>query len=133
MSEENVELYRRSIAAWNEGDLDTWRESVTPDWEFRTTGTFPGFEPVYRGPAGAAEFWETLREPWEEFRIEIVAVRDVGEQVVGLLKFHGRGRKSGAETSLEYAHVATVVDGQNALLEGYLSHDEALEAAGLSE
>ena len=133
MSEENLSLYREAIAAWNQGDRAAWLKTVAPDWEFRTTGTFPGFKAVYRGPEGAAEFWETLREPWEEFRIEIVDLHDAGELVVALLRFHGRGRESGAETTLEYAHLATVVDGQATRLQGFLTHREALEAAGLSE
>jgi ketosteroid isomerase-like protein len=133
MSQENVEVYRRAVAAWNAGDLDAFLNSVSPDWEFRTTETFPDFKPVYRGPAGANEFWETLREPWEEFHIEIVGLRSVGERVVGLLKFYGRGRKSGVKTTLEVAHIATVVNGRIAGVRGFLSHREAFEAAGLSE
>jgi ketosteroid isomerase-like protein len=133
MSQENVEIYRRVVAAWNADDLDTFLEALAPDWEFRTTGTFPGLKAVYRGPAGAAEFWEALREPWEEFHIEIVGLRSVGERVLGLLKFYGRGRESGVETTLEYAHIATVVDGRFASLRGFLSHHEAFEALGLRE
>jgi ketosteroid isomerase-like protein len=133
MSERNVELYRRAIAAWNEGDLEAWRGLGGVDWEFRTTGTFPGFEPVYRGREGMTEFWENLREAWEFFHIELESVRDAGDRVVGLVRFHGRGKASGAEVFLEYAHVATYVDGRNTLLEGYLSHAEAIEAARLSQ
>jgi ketosteroid isomerase-like protein len=133
MSEENVEVYRRAVAAWNAGDLDAFLDGLSPDWEFRTTGAFPDFKPVYRGLAGAAEFWDTLREPWEEFHIELVGLRSVGERVVGLLKFYGRGRESGVKTTLEVAHIATVVNGRIAGVRGFLSHREAFEAAGLSE
>ena len=31
MSEENVEVVKRRIAAWNAGDMDTCREMLDPD------------------------------------------------------------------------------------------------------
>jgi ketosteroid isomerase-like protein len=133
VSRENVELYERAIDAWNRGDLDTFVAQADPEWRFRTTGRFPGFKEVYRGHEGLTEFWETLREPWEHFRIEVVRVIDAGDRVVGLLRFHGRGKASGVDTTLEYAHVATYVEDRNTVLEGYLTHDEALQAAGLAK
>jgi ketosteroid isomerase-like protein len=133
MSRENVELYLRAIQAWNDGDENAFVALVSDDWEFRTTGTFPGFDPVYRGREGARRFYETLREPWESFVIEVARTIDAGDRVVGLLRFNGRGRGSGAEVSLEYAHVATYVAGEGTMLAGYTSHVEALEAAGLPE
>jgi ketosteroid isomerase-like protein len=133
MSRENVERYRRAIAAWNDGDLGAFLEDASPDWKFRTTGTFPGFKPLYEGHEGATEFWNTLRDPWEHFLIELERTVDAGDRVVGLLTFRGRGKTSGVETTLEYAHVATYVDGKNTRLEGYLTHREALEAVGLRE
>ena len=35
MSQENVELYRRSVDAWTRGDRESWLRDVTGDWEFR--------------------------------------------------------------------------------------------------
>lgn len=133
MAQDNVELYLRAIEAWNDGDVDAFVALASRNWEFRTTGTFPGFDAVYRGREGARRFYETLREPWESFFIEVLRTVDAGDRVVGLLKFRGRGRGSGAETSLEYAHVATFGDGEATLLEGYASHAEALDAAGVRE
>jgi ketosteroid isomerase-like protein len=34
MSEENVEIFRRHVAAFNDGDLDAMADLVTEDFEF---------------------------------------------------------------------------------------------------
>ena len=45
----------------------------------------------------------------------------------------GRGRGTGLELEMELNLVYTVVEGKIARIEGYLTRDEALEAAGLRE
>ena len=133
MSQENVEHYIRVIEAWNRDDLEGFLDGVSPEWEFQTARLFPGFKPVYRGREGATEFWNTLREPWETFVVEIERTIDAGERVVGLLRFRGRGKSSGVDTALKYAHVASYAAGENVRLEGYATWDEALEAVALGE
>ena len=128
MSQENVDLYRRAWNAWNEGDLAAFMDTVSPDWEIRTTMTWPGIKPVYQGHAGLTEFWNTVREPWTDFFMEVEEAIDAGDKVVGLLRLRGRGRNSGVPITREYGHVATYVDGKNTLIQGYLTHREALEA-----
>ncbi len=58
---------------------------------------------------------------------------DAVDKVVGLLRLRGRGRNSGVPITREYAHVATYVDGKNTLIQGYLTHREALEAVANSD
>ena len=65
MSQENVEAVRGSLEGWNHGDIDAWLGSPHPEIEFRTSGLYPGTDPVYREPAGLRRFWTTFREPWE--------------------------------------------------------------------
>ena len=57
---------------------------VHPDWEFHTSGVFPGLKPVYRGPDGAAELWEAMRGPWEVLRTENFATWAAALESVGL-------------------------------------------------
>ena len=42
MSQENVEIARRGIDAWNRGDLDEWLAGFAPEGELHTTGRVPG-------------------------------------------------------------------------------------------
>jgi ketosteroid isomerase-like protein len=132
MSKENVEVVRTAYEAWNRGDLHWTLDHVTPDFEFRTTHLFPDTEDVYWGREGMKRFWKTFRGPWETLLIEVERIEPIDDRVLALLQFHGRGR-NGLEVTLEYAHLFTVENGMVALIVGFASWQEALEAAGLSE
>ena len=71
MSKQNVEIVRGSLEGWNRGDIDAWLGSPHSDIEFRTSGLYPGTDPVYRGLAGLRRFWTTFREPWESLQIQV--------------------------------------------------------------
>ena len=45
MSRENVEATRALLVAWNRGDLDGTLALTHPDFEFRTSGVYPGLDP----------------------------------------------------------------------------------------
>jgi ketosteroid isomerase-like protein len=132
MSQENVELVRRAIEAWNRGDLDAIVATLHPDVEYVTTGLFPGLDPAYHGHDGFRRFWQDFRETWESLSIEIHELRDAGERVLLLCTFNARGR-DGLEVRRQVASVATIRDGLNVRHENYGDWTTALEAVGLSE
>jgi ketosteroid isomerase-like protein len=111
MTRENVELARQAYEAWNRGDLEWLLNNTTPEFEFWTVRLFPDLEPVYRGHEEFRRFWDTFREPWESFVIEIERIEPVGDdRVVALFRFHGRGR-DGVDVRREYAQLFTFIDG----------------------
>ena len=55
MSEENVEIFKRGVVAWNRDDFDAWIEQYDPEVEW-----FALME-VYRGPAGVRQAWESFK------------------------------------------------------------------------
>jgi ketosteroid isomerase-like protein len=133
MSEENVELVRHTYEAWDRGDLQWLLDRVTPDFEFRTAHLFPDTEDIYRGREGLERFWNTFRAPWETLLIEVERLEPIGDdQVLALLHFHGQGR-DGLEVTLEYANLFTIENGMAALIVGFGTWQEALEAVGLRE
>jgi len=132
MSEENVERFRRGAELWSRGERDAWLDDASPEWEFRTSGVFPGLKAVYRGRAGAAELWEAMRGPWEQFDVRVERVEDLGERVVALVTFDVRGR-DGLKTSRQWAYVVTYRDGATTRTQNFANWDDAIEAAGLSE
>jgi ketosteroid isomerase-like protein len=104
-----------------------------PDLVFTTSGVFPGFDPVYRGPEGMSRFAETMLEAWATFELEPTSIEDHGEYVVVALRFRGIGRSSGVETTSSFHHALRFRGG---LVERIASHPDraqALEAFGLSE
>ena len=136
MSQDNVEAVRRTARAWNTDDLDGFLAELDPEVEWH-----PSIEPaleggltIYRGHDGARRAWDDYRGgAWERLRIEIQETRDLGESVLTLAHMELTARTTGIEFRQEVGQLATFRDGKLATVHDYLSHREALEAAGLSE
>jgi ketosteroid isomerase-like protein len=133
MSQENVELIRRSFDAFNRGDLDAILDDLAPEYEFHPSGRFKDTQRVYRGREGFIDFWRAFRAAWEEITISTERIEDRGDRVLTLGHFHGKGSGSGVEVEGEAAWVHTIKDGEVVHLRSFTSWKEALEAAELSE
>ncbi len=134
MSQEDVELVRSSIEAYNTG-VDAYLEFMAEDVEVRPdTSVFPEAEPL----SGREEFRRFLREinkGWEggATASEIREIFPVGDRVVARANWGGKGRASGVELRSSLTSVCTVEDGQIIKVEYFFDHAKALEAVGLSE
>ena len=135
MSEENVEAFKRGIAAWNREDIDATLEVLDPEVEWRPTfqRLLGRDTAVYRGRHGAREFLQDLDETFAELRIEISEIRDLGDRIVAIGHARGRGKQSGAEVDSSIGYVVEFKNGKVIRMDDYLDAAEALEAAGLSE
>jgi ketosteroid isomerase-like protein len=133
MSQENVEIVRRVYEAFNRGDLDAVVADIAPDAVYLPTGTIPGFAGVYQGGEGFRRFLSWLWEEFDEPRIEVHEIIEVGNQVLVSLTNRGRGKQSGADVSWHLWQVGTVRDGKVVRAQGFTSRAEALESVGLSE
>src|SRR6476620_10753415 len=93
MSHENVEVVRRSLEHVNRTGKPLW-EVIDPEieWIIDPTGLLSG---NYRGHKGVKEFFERLRESFDELHVEIDDLIDVGDSVVVLCRVRNRGRTSG--------------------------------------
>jgi ketosteroid isomerase-like protein len=128
MSEETLELARAGYAAWSRGDLEAMLETIDEDVEYRTSGVFPGLEPVYHGHEGMRRFWDDFRSPWDSLRIVIDDLRESGDQIVALYRFEAVGR-DGLTVHRDAANVITLRDGLAIRIDAYGSWEAALEAA----
>jgi ketosteroid isomerase-like protein len=131
MSQENVEIVRRGIEAFNRRDLKTWlatfRSGAEIDWS-RARGPLKG---VYRGHGELEVFWDGwLTFDWVE--VEPHDLTEAGSEVVVPNTTTFRGRQ-GIEVVARIAFVFTVENGQIARLQMFQERAEALEAAGLRE
>jgi ketosteroid isomerase-like protein len=135
MSQENVDTWRRAVDAWNRGDTEGHVEIYHPDVEWRPAvqRLLGGDTAVYLGLRGVREFFRDVDGSWAEIRIEIAEARDLGDRALFMGRFHGRGRESGAETRSPIAYLVDFRNGKVTRVVSYLDHQEALEAAGLSE
>ena len=130
MSEENVEMVRRAVEAYELEGLDGVLRYYDPEW----TSTEAYIEPAtYRGHAGVRRYLGTIEEEFEDLRIEPVELIDAGEQVVSSVRISGRGKASGAEVENRYALLYEFRGDLISRLTAFPTAEEALEAAGLSE
>ncbi len=132
MSEENVEIVRKVIDAFDRRDLDAWLGFLSPEvvWE---SLPLPGFRDVYRGRAEAREWRELLFEVIDyDLEIdELTALSD--DRVLMAASGRGRGRGSGLPVERVSWEVFWLADGLITRRQVFWTRDEALEAAGLSE
>jgi ketosteroid isomerase-like protein len=130
MSQENVDMTRDFIAAYNRRDFDTAVENFDPkvDWVLPAHQDFDSC----RGPAQIIRFWEGLDETFDELRLDPQEFVDAGEKVAVRLRYFGRGKGSGAEIETEMYHqVTTFDDGVIVRFDYVTSWQEALDLAGV--
>jgi ketosteroid isomerase-like protein len=89
---------------------------------------------TYRGHDGVRDYLGRLGEVFEERRLTPIEVIEVDDQrVIGVARIIGRSEKFGTEIDATWAWLITIPDQKATLVVSYLSKQEALEAAGLSE
>jgi ketosteroid isomerase-like protein len=132
MSEENVGIVRRFIAAFNRGGVEAALPFLDREIEWNTTGIFvePG---TYRGHEGVVRYLGDVAAEFEDVYTEPEELIDAGARVVVPVRVSGRGRQSGAAVDLRLTMVVALRDGLIVHIRNYPEKDEALEAAGLSE
>ena len=133
MSRENVEIVRHGYEAFNRGDIDGVVGLLAQDFEYVASGQVPGVGGVYRGADGLRRFAEAFWSEFDDPRIEVHEVIEVGDQVLASTTLRGHGKQSGAETSWGVCQVWTLRDGTAARGQGFSSRADALEAVGLRE
>jgi uncharacterized protein len=129
MSHENVELVRRVLNSFNkEGDdaaAAFYDPAVVLD---NSQSPFPDAG-VYRGLEGVRKWFEGLAEAFGDFKYEVEALQDLGDQVAVLLRLRGRAPHSGIDVDYRFAPLITVRNGKIIRIDRFTDLEEALEAA----
>jgi ketosteroid isomerase-like protein len=131
MSQENVEVVRRSLEAYASGDVDEMLASVDPEGELHSAIVGGAEGKVYRGHDGFRRWLADSFESFEALRTELTEYRDLSDRVIAFGHIHARGRESGLELDSSTGWVFTVRGGKVVKAEGFLNRADALEAAGL--
>jgi ketosteroid isomerase-like protein len=133
MSEQNVELSRRAMDAFNAHDAETFTALFDPSIEVHSVFAAIGGA-VYHGHDGVRTWLRELEETWgEEIRVEPEAYFDLGEQTLAFVVMRGRGRQSGAEVALPAAQLLGWRDGLGVYYKAYANREDALSELRLSE
>jgi ketosteroid isomerase-like protein len=133
MSQENVEVVRRSVDLWNSGDVEALVAAFSDDAELEPA---PGFVEGGKlvGRNGLRHFFERLHEAWRPGdTVTLGEFREAGDKVMFSFRWQAIGDVSGIETSSEWIAVDTFRDGVVVRMQIFSDRDEALEAVGLSE
>jgi uncharacterized protein len=111
VSQENVEIVRRTDAAFNRRDWDTVSEGLDPEIEWHQITPFPD-RAVYRGRRDMMDRFlkQQLIEQFADFRIDIEGFVDAGDHVVMLGHLHGHGSASGVPVHLRVVNVLQLRD-----------------------
>jgi ketosteroid isomerase-like protein len=123
---EDVEILRSAYEALNRGATSEALAALDRDAEWVEHSSLPEAG-AYRGRDAIEAFLDGFLESWEEFRQEPEQFVDAGERVGIVLHSYARGKGSGVEVEMRYAHVWTMRDGQGVRVDTY---EDAAEALG---
>ena len=127
MSEENLEVVRRSFAAFNAREVEDLVGLVDPDAEWLPfRAQLEGM--VYRGHEGVRKFVRDLDDDWEAYRIEPVEFQDRGDRVVVIGQVKALGRSGGVDVDTEAGFVFELRAGRIWKVVSYSDPAAALEA-----
>jgi ketosteroid isomerase-like protein len=130
MSRETLEIVRAIHELLARGESPATLDLLHPDIEY--VNPAGAVEPgTRRGIAAYENALRSIHDSFDDVRIEVREIKDVGEQVVVLATYTARGRRSGAERHNEDAYVWTIRDGKATRFEWFNEPAKALEALGL--
>ena len=133
MSQENVKIVRQVYEAHNRGGPDAAERYWATDIEMLDAPEFPDAA----RQVGATQVREMLNRYMEDVgwdgHFEVQEYIDADPEVVVVWRMKSIGPTSGIPGSLIFFHVCQVEDGKLKRLRQFLSREQALEAAGLSD
>jgi uncharacterized protein len=136
MSEENVEVVRAQIDAYNRGDYDAALALLDEEVEWHVPEVAALDAPasgIVQGRARVAEQFARWLEAWETHAFQVTEALSQGDDVFIAGLQVGRGRHSGLDIRVPTFHVFTLRDQKIVAMRAFPVRAEALEAAGLRE
>jgi uncharacterized protein len=132
MSQENIEVVRRGIAAYNLRDFETIRALSHPDVQLDWSASRGLEAGVYEEVEAVMGFYQNFLDTFEEVYVQPDRFIESGDSVVVPNTARIRGR-DGIETIARSALVFEIRSGLFSRVRLYQETDEALEAVGLRE
>ena len=126
MASRNVDLIRPIYEDWGRGNWRTAFDVYDERMEWGWSSEFPGLAGVYEDPSDPNPRLRTWLSGWEFWRAEAEDFLELGDHVVVLASYHGRGKGSGVEIHQLGAHVFKLRDGKVVRLEIFVSREKAI-------
>ena len=131
MSQENVEIVKAAIDAYNREDWDAMFKDAAPGLEFDMSRSLGPWRGVY-GLDQSRRFVDEFTDSWESARMEPHEFIEAGDLVVVPVTQHVKGR-GGIEVVVRGTWVLTIRNGAIERVTMYQDRQDALEDLGLSE
>ncbi len=132
MSQENVRLVERAIAAVNARDISGYLACCTENVKLETPMAAVGG--VFEGIDGIARFFTDIEDAAPDFRIELDRVEAVDDKrVLAFMRTRSTGRASGIRLAAPSTNVYELIDGKISRIRIFFDRQEALRAVGLAE
>jgi uncharacterized protein len=128
MAPANVDLIRPIYEEFSRGNFRLSFDVYHPHMEWGWSDEFPGLAGVYedrRDPNPRLRSWLSA---WEDWRVEVEDYLEIGDYVVVLASYRGRGKGSGVEIRQLGAHVFRLRDGKVVRLEIFADREKAIES-----
>jgi ketosteroid isomerase-like protein len=130
VSQQNVEVVRRSLEAFNARNVDELVGLTDPDGEWLPfRAQLEGI--VYRRHEGVRQYVRDIDEDWEAFRIDPLEFHDSGERVAVIGRVTALGRGSTVDFDSIAGFVFELHRGRVRRLTSHSTPEAALEAVGL--
>jgi ketosteroid isomerase-like protein len=133
MSQENVELVRRVVEAHNAGGAEAMLPYMADDVLWHPVPEWIE-DTEYRGHEGVRKLMSIFTDNFDAYALGVKQIKPAGDRVVLLAEQLGRIKRSGAPVRQPMGCViSNIRGGKIGETHFFLSWQEALEAAGLSE
>ena len=131
MSQENLEIVRAGVDAWNARDLDALRGAYAEDVVTWPPTGWPEAGP-FMGRDTVIGQWERMRDSWDDDEVEMLAdYVDAADRVAVRMTWRARGHES--EAGAEATGIFTIRHGKIRVAEFFWDHAEALATLGLGD
>ena len=126
-----MEIVRAIHEAFACGESPATLGLLHPDIEYvnPSDAVEPG---IRRGIAAYEDAMRSINESFDDVRIELREIKDIGDRVVVLAAYTATGRRSGAQRQNEDGYVWTIRDGKAIRFEWFNDPAKALAAVGLA-
>ena len=132
MSQQNVEIVRKSLQDFLENDFEAWFATTDPGCKLYPRPEEPGVKECYEGLDEILAYLVNWYSGWKEYSGEPVRFIDAGEWVIVEIDEVGIA-ENGLRVEQRFAHAFKLEDGKGVEWRMFGPVDEALEALGLSD
>jgi ketosteroid isomerase-like protein len=131
VSQENVEIVERAVAAMNARDLDGYLACCTEDIELHTPLAPVGG--VYVGADGIRRFLIDIDDAAPDFRLDLQGTEAIGaDRVIASVHASSTGRTTGIPLVVDSTNVYDFVERRIKCVRIFPDREQALKAVGLA-